>query len=108
MLTRGQPVVGGGGGGSGGGGASSTSPDGVGGGKKGTAIAWGESDDPLPKGKNHSDVDEETAINLLAQAQQVSPHFHDFSPKELVCLARTLAVQKGTWTSLKTLARRTR
>ena len=40
----------------------------------------------------HSDVDEETAIDLLAKTQECSKYFCDFSPQELVTLARTLTV----------------
>lgn len=39
-----------------------------------------------------SDVDEETAVALLARTQECSAHFTDFSADELVTLARTLAV----------------
>ena len=39
-----------------------------------------------------SDVDEETAISLLARTQECSAHFRDFAPAELVTLANTLTV----------------
>ena len=39
-----------------------------------------------------SDVDDEKAVALLAKCQECSAHFNNFTPTELVTLARTLAV----------------
>ena len=89
-----RAAVSGGGGGNGGGNGSG---NGSGSSERGNSerggggVSWREEEEQ-GEGERVSDVDEETAINLLAKTQECSAHFRNFSPSELVTLARTLSV----------------